>query len=1041
VADDTSAAPAVRTFLIADVRGYTAFTQAHGDEAAARLAARFASACRELVEAGGGRLLELRGDEALCVFDAPRQALRCAVTLQRRFADDTRADPALPLRVGIGIDAGEAVAVEGGYRGGALNLAARLCSMAKAGQVLASEGVVLLARRVDGLEYADQGRVALKGLAEPVRYHALRFELDLTAAEGGPGWTSSRLAMIAVGVVAVLTAAVALAATQLGSGGTHLAGLDANVVGQLDLGGAIRAQTPLAGRPGGIATGAGSIWVTDQARDQVVRIDPATGARTDNIPVGVTPSGVAVGGGGVWVADSGSRSVTWFAPGDPQPHAIGVGVGPDAVAYGAGAAWVANATAGTLQRLDPNRLTASAPVVVGSDPTGVAVGAGSVWVAVSGTNEVVRVDPASLKVVASRAVGAGPSAVAYGAGAVWVANSDDGTVTRIDPDGGPARVVAGVGPDPQGLAFADGRLWVADGLGGRVVRVDPRTLTVVGSTPIAAQAGGLAVAGGRLWVAALPTSASHRGGVLRVQAQEPLDSLDPGYAFAVLGWQLLRITNDGLVAYRATGGPAGGQIVPDLATALPVISADGLTYTFQLRRGIRYSDGTAVRASDFRVAAERGFRVPAAAGQYVTFPDLVGAAACTRAPAACSLAAGIRTDDATGTVTYRLTRRNPSFLEQLALPFGDPVPPGASRHPGRSTLVPATGPYMFKTSHLSGRGGTVLLVRNPRFRVWAAAAQPAGYPDRIRVTFGIPPGRQLAAVMKDEADVMADQPPAGQTAALDTRFASLVHPYAPGSVHYLFLNTRRAPFDNVDARRALDFAVDRTRIVRLWAGGPAAAAVTCQILPPNLQGYAPYCPYTTDPGPGGAWTGPDMGTARRLVRRSGTAGDAVTLVSSAVTRDRASEGYLTQLLRSLGYRARVRRLGGSTQTYFDYISDSRHGAQIGGYGWFQDYADPYDFLGQLFTCASFKPGSPFNANEAEFCDPAYDRLVAHAVAVSATDPGAAATAWQAADRYLVDRAVVIPIYNDVGRDVLSARTGNYEHNPQFGLMLDQLWVK
>ena len=106
----------IRTFLIADVRGYTRFTSEHGDEAGARLAARFAELVREQIESRGGTVVELRGDEALCVFGSPRGALRAAVDLQRRFADELRADPSLPLRVGIGIDAGEAVAVAGGYR-------------------------------------------------------------------------------------------------------------------------------------------------------------------------------------------------------------------------------------------------------------------------------------------------------------------------------------------------------------------------------------------------------------------------------------------------------------------------------------------------------------------------------------------------------------------------------------------------------------------------------------------------------------------------------------------------------------------------------------------------------------------------------------------------------------------------------------------------------------------------------------------------------------------------------------------------------------
>ena len=124
----------IRTFLIADVRGYTLFTQERGDEVAAKLAAKFADITREIVEARGGTLLELRGDEALCVFGSTREAIRAAVDLQQRFVEETLEQPELPLTVGIGLDAGEAVPVQGGYRGAALNLAARLCGQARAGR-------------------------------------------------------------------------------------------------------------------------------------------------------------------------------------------------------------------------------------------------------------------------------------------------------------------------------------------------------------------------------------------------------------------------------------------------------------------------------------------------------------------------------------------------------------------------------------------------------------------------------------------------------------------------------------------------------------------------------------------------------------------------------------------------------------------------------------------------------------------------------------------------------------------------------------------
>jgi len=158
----------IRAFLIADVRGYTMFTQERGDEAAAKLAAKFARVARESVDARGGSVIELRGDEALAVFTSPRQAIRAAVEAQDRFVDETLADPTLPLTLGIRLDAGEAVPVEGGYRGGALNQAARLCGLAAPGEVLASLEITHLARRIDGIDYADQGDVTMKGISEPV---------------------------------------------------------------------------------------------------------------------------------------------------------------------------------------------------------------------------------------------------------------------------------------------------------------------------------------------------------------------------------------------------------------------------------------------------------------------------------------------------------------------------------------------------------------------------------------------------------------------------------------------------------------------------------------------------------------------------------------------------------------------------------------------------------------------------------------------------------------------------------------------------------
>jgi class 3 adenylate cyclase len=168
----------VRTFVIADIRGYSRYTEECGDEAAAQLAAKFEAIVIDDVEAHDGQLVEIRGDEALIVFTSARQAIRAAVDLQAQF-QETAADLDVPMRVGIGIDSGEAVQLEdGSFRGSALNVAARLCGRASGGEVVISAATSRLAGRLGGLHYSDGGRVRLKNIEEPVHIYRVYSELD-----------------------------------------------------------------------------------------------------------------------------------------------------------------------------------------------------------------------------------------------------------------------------------------------------------------------------------------------------------------------------------------------------------------------------------------------------------------------------------------------------------------------------------------------------------------------------------------------------------------------------------------------------------------------------------------------------------------------------------------------------------------------------------------------------------------------------------------------------------------------------------------------
>jgi len=455
---DTSRDADVHAFLIADVRGYTAFTQERGDEDAGRLAGRFAQVTRSVVDANRGNVLELRGDEALVVFGSPRSAIRGAVALQQRFVEETIADPSLPLTVGIGLDAGEAVAVEGGYRGGALNVAARLCSLARAGEVLASREIVHLALRVDGVRFTERGQAELKGLNKPVHVVAVRSEDRDDALAIAPFVRSIAApprrrwkAVAAVAALAVVAALVAVPLVTRDSGGDSE--IEPNSIGVLDPeSGEVTATVGLDNRrPGSVAASSQAVWVTNPDVGSVTRIDANEQAIVDSIQVGENPTGIAVGFDAVWVVDSGGPTVSRISPdtnevvGEP----IGVGNGATGVAVGEGSVWVTNRFDGTVSRIDPNPGGEVETISVGLDPRGIAVGFGSVWVGLAGSNEVVQIDPQTNAVTQPISVGNAPGALAVSEDAVWVANTLDDTVMAISPDTNSVVDAIGVGDGPS----------------------------------------------------------------------------------------------------------------------------------------------------------------------------------------------------------------------------------------------------------------------------------------------------------------------------------------------------------------------------------------------------------------------------------------------------------------------------------------------------------------------------------------------------------------------------------------------------------------
>jgi len=857
--------------------------------------------------------------------------------------------------------------------------------------------------------------------------------LQSPARRGGPiaefrTHRVGRRGRVAVAAFAGAGVVAALLAFLLPSGSKAL-NATPNSIGVLD-GKQVRAVITGDGEPGGIAYGMGAVWVTDTASDQLLRIDPQR-RTVDRIPVGHGPTGVAVGDGQVWVVNQLDRTVSEINPRAlRQVGTVQVGNGASAISFGHGSVWVANTTDYTLSRIDPVRAKVVATIPLAGVPGGVASGGEGIWVASSSTGELLLVDPKSDRVSQPIAIGNGPQGVATGGGSVWVANGPDGTVSRYDPSSGRIRKLT-VGNAPAGVAFGDDSVWVANSLDGTVSRIDPETgssrLIRVGNQPTA-----VAPVGANAWVTVLPGRASHRGGTLRIAAGSAGTpySADPKAFGGLTQWQLLSITNDGLVTYRRTGGLAGAQLVPDLATQIPLPTDAGRTYTFQLRKGIHYSSGATVQPDDIRRGIKRVLTPgnPYLASQYT---GIVGAQACVQRPKTCDLGRGIETDREAGTIAFHLTKPDPDFLYKLAFAMASAVPSGV-------TPLPATGPYMTKSFTPNK---SWVLVRNPRFHEWSRDAQPDGYPDRIELTAG--PSNQIAALERGAADVLL-APPVGRIDELARRLANQLHVDPVGATYALVMNTRVAPFNRLQARKALNYALDRGRIARL-TGSSLTGLPTCQILAPTIPGYRPYCPYTLDPAPSGSWTAPDLARAEQLVAASGTNGAKVTLLLSPPTADQPTPQigrYVVSVLDQLGYRASFRIINNTSSAGVgELLGDSRRRPQIGWFTWIQDYPTPANFVDPLLTCASFVPASAANINVAEFCNRSIDAKARRAHSLQQTDPSAAGEGWSRVDRELVDQAPWAPLYNPRAATALSTRVGNYQYHPFWTVLLDQLWVR
>lgn len=412
----------------------------------------------------------------------------------------------------------------------------------------------------------------------------------------------------------------------------------------------------------------------------------------------------------------------------------------------------------------------------------------------------------------------------------------------------------------------------------------------------------------------------------RIAMDEATDYLDPGLSDTTEGWGVMWNVYLPLLGYRHVSGPRGAELVPYLASTLPRISRDRLTYSLTLRPGLLYSNHTQVKAGDFKTAVERDFRLDSAGA--VFFRNIVGADAFARSPKGHHIR-GIVVNNATGTIVIHLKRPQADFSNVLASEFAAPVPAGTPAADTSLHPLPATGPYEIKS--YAPKSG-IVEEKNPYFQPWRFHnAVPAGNPDKV--TWDIVPNASVALhrVLTGKDDWMSYyQVPSKRLPAIEEKHGDRLRFFTPGNLMYFFMNTRVPPFTSLKVRQAVNYAISRPKLQHLASG---LAHTTENILPRGYPSFRAHNLYRHN-----------LRKAIRLVHQSGYWHwrKNVYVWNHDLTADLPFTQYLVQVLKRLGFHAVPKVV--TAGSYWTTIGNQKTQAQIGFADFIQDYPHPLDWF-------------------------------------------------------------------------------------------------
>jgi peptide/nickel transport system substrate-binding protein len=469
----------------------------------------------------------------------------------------------------------------------------------------------------------------------------------------------------------------------------------------------------------------------------------------------------------------------------------------------------------------------------------------------------------------------------------------------------------------------------------------------------------------------------------RVAYDTGIDYLDPALSYTVEGWAIMWNVYLPLLGYKHVNGPDGGTIVPYLAQDLPKVTNGGKTYTMTLRKGLKYSDGTPVKASDFTASIVRDFKVDSPGVGF--FGGIVGSD-----NAKSGSISGIQTNDATGKITINLKAPQGDFENILATTFAALVPANSPAKDSSASPLPATGPYMIK-SYKANKSAVV--VRNPNFDASMFDGNvPKGNPDKMTFDILGDPGVALQRTINGQDDYDFQQPPPDRLSTIQSKYASQIKVYTPANTYYFFVNTKVPPFDNLKARQAVEYAINRQALVRVYGG---LGQPTENILPPTYASYKKHDLYPYN-----------LAKAKALVAASGDKGMSVIVWNHDRGNDPKATAYLVDQLNAIGFKAKEKIV--NSAVYWTTVGNQATKAQIGFADWFQDYPHPLDWFDVLLN--GNRITQTHNNNYSNFDDASVNAKI-EALKKEPSLTSSVNEQWAALDKQIMQQAAWVPFMN------------------------------